>query len=525
MSIARRLEQLAGRIVEARLGGYRHRVVVPETDRPRSFQAPPRVAVVGGGVAGLTAALVLAERGAKVTLFERNSYLGGKLGGWYEELASPHGAPARLPVDHGFHAFFRHYYNLRALLGRLGLDRELAPIGDYRILRGDGSHVSFLDDGAPPLVNVFKLGAAGLYGLKDLASGRMARMERFFRYHPERTFATDDDRSFADFVREAGIPPTLQLVFNSFSRAFFADPDRMSLAELIKSFHFYYLSHDHGLCYDYLLGGYERALLAPLRTRLEALGVTLRTGVEVASLGRTQEPRGFVVEGSTFDDVVVASPAAATRALLEASPFVREEAPRFASQLATLRSGQRYAIVRLFCEREVGQEHPVFVITDRHQLLDSVTFLHRVDPELAAWAKARGGGAVYELHSYAVPDALPTDAVRDAIVAELERFFPALRGAAMVHEHVQVRDDFPAFHRGLAADRPGVETPIDGLLLAGDWVRLPVPAMLLEAACTSGLYAANAILARSGLQAEPIDSVPLTGMLAARDPRPARAPR
>ncbi|MGR8918861.1 MAG: FAD-dependent oxidoreductase [Gammaproteobacteria bacterium] len=39
-----------------------------------------RVAIVGGGIAGLTAALRLSERGYKVTLFERSQELGGMLG-------------------------------------------------------------------------------------------------------------------------------------------------------------------------------------------------------------------------------------------------------------------------------------------------------------------------------------------------------------------------------------------------------------------------------------------------------------
>jgi NADPH-dependent 2,4-dienoyl-CoA reductase/sulfur reductase-like enzyme len=38
-----------------------------------------KVAVIGGGPAGMRAALVAAERGHKVTLYEKNSYLGGML--------------------------------------------------------------------------------------------------------------------------------------------------------------------------------------------------------------------------------------------------------------------------------------------------------------------------------------------------------------------------------------------------------------------------------------------------------------
>jgi hypothetical protein len=48
----------------------------------------PRVAVVGAGIAGLTAALRLAQRGYKVKVFEARDYIGGKLGAHYGELFS-----------------------------------------------------------------------------------------------------------------------------------------------------------------------------------------------------------------------------------------------------------------------------------------------------------------------------------------------------------------------------------------------------------------------------------------------------
>jgi len=74
----------------------------------------------------------------------------------------------------------------------------------------------------------------------------------------------------------------------------------------------------------------------------------------------------------------------------------------------------------------------------------------------------------------------------------------------------------------MQAERPTVGTGVPGLYCAGDWVKLDFPAMLLECACASGLVAANAILAEDGIQAEPVWSVPLRGLMAGMPEPPAR---
>ena len=51
---------------------------------------------------------------------------------------APHAAPPSAAtysaqVEHGFHAFFRQYYNLTRFLERLRADRFMKPISDYAI--------------------------------------------------------------------------------------------------------------------------------------------------------------------------------------------------------------------------------------------------------------------------------------------------------------------------------------------------------------------------------------------------------
>ena len=45
-----------------------------------------RVAVIGGGVAGMQTALRLAEQGVEPVIIEKEAELGGKLRGWHKRL-------------------------------------------------------------------------------------------------------------------------------------------------------------------------------------------------------------------------------------------------------------------------------------------------------------------------------------------------------------------------------------------------------------------------------------------------------
>ena len=106
-------------------------------------------------------------------------------------------------------------------------------------------------------------------------------MPEFLKYDPVRTFERFDETSYDEFCEEGQIPEDLRFVFNTFARAFFAEGDRMSMAEVIKSFHFYFLSHDEGLLYEYLNDSYHHAFVTPLRTYFEDHGGTVRLGTPV----------------------------------------------------------------------------------------------------------------------------------------------------------------------------------------------------------------------------------------------------
>jgi squalene-associated FAD-dependent desaturase len=80
----------------------------------------PRVVVIGGGLAGITAAIALAESGARVTLLEARPRLGGATCSFTRD---------GLTVDTGQHIFLGCCSAYRGLLGKLGMTAH-APLQD-----------------------------------------------------------------------------------------------------------------------------------------------------------------------------------------------------------------------------------------------------------------------------------------------------------------------------------------------------------------------------------------------------------
>jgi isorenieratene synthase len=506
------------RLIERALGGYRQQIAEIDERLPLG---PPgerrRVAVIGGGIAGISAADTLARRGFEVTLLEKNDYLGGKIGAWRERFDDGFEAE----VEHGFHAFFRSYYNLDRLLERVALRQQMRSIGEYLIIERDGSALGFSRIDTTPVLNLFSMASAGVFRWREVFGERrtLDNMDAFLRYEPKVTFEQYDSMSFAEFADRTRLPQRLRLVFTTFSRAFFADEWRMSMAELLKSFHFYYLSNDTGLIYDYPADDYQRALIGPLQAHLEQSGVQLRLGEGVSSV-TPRDDGTITVDGRSFDHVVLACDVVGARAIAERSPAL-SAGYTLGPTLSALRPSQRYAVQRVWSDRRLDPHRPVFVITERQRLLDAVTDVSRVASSARRWADESGGG-VYELHCYAVPDEIiDRSAVRDHLIADAERLFPELTGQTIRYEHLQVNANFAAFHVGMGASRPGVRTDVPSLYLAGDWVALPRAAMLMEAACMSGLLAANEVLASVALRREPVYAVPERGLMA-RWPTPPK---
>jgi carotenoid phi-ring synthase / carotenoid chi-ring synthase len=312
----------------------------------------PRVAVVGGGIAGAAAAVALAERGVAVHLFERETQLGGRLRGW--ETGSGDTAAT---MTRGFHAFFRQYYNLRALLRRVDPDLDLLrPIADYPLLHRDGTTESFAGLPKTPPWNV----AGFVLRSKTFTIDGLRRMNptnaaRLFDVSVPQTYTDLDAIDAASFLDDIGFPEAAQhLAFEVFSRSFFTDPRELSAAELATMFHIYFLGSSEGLLFDVPRGPFPHTLWTPMRRYLESLGSDVRTSTPVQEIHRL--PSGYRVHtGHTqvdVDAVVLASDVAGLRRLVEASPSLGDSSWR--SQIGALRTAPPFLVSRLWLDGSIG---------------------------------------------------------------------------------------------------------------------------------------------------------------------------
>ena len=508
------------------LGVRPRRVVTPRADLPLRVPDETSAVVVGGGIAGMSAAVVLAERGVRVTLLEAAGHLGGRLGAWPHRIAD--GSVHR--VEHGFHGFFRQYYTWRALLRRI--DPELGflrPIQGYPVISRSWPAEDFASlPGPPPLNLAALLLRSPSLRLADLRHVDRSLASALLEFDRVRTYAAYDRMSAAELLDRLVMPDRARAVlFEVFAHSFFNREEEFSAAEMIMLFHFYFLGNPEGLGMDAPEDDHATCIWDPLAALLDELGADVRVGSPVDRLDSADHGGWRVVPTGSGEPVcaphvVLAVDPASLRRLVDASPALAERAPALARQVATLTTTAPYAVARFWTDRPVAPERAVFSGVSRESTLDSVTVYSRLEAGSARWARATGG-EVLELHAYAAPGGISPTIAADRMWTELGLLWPETAELSVVDLDARVGHDAPGFPPGSDASRPGVRTGDRSLLLAGDWVRLPFPSALMERAAVTGVLAAGDVLAAAGARAEPVEVIRPHGLLRRTSGNVARA--
>jgi len=243
---------------------------------------------------------------------------------------------------------------------------------------------------------------------------------------------------------------------------------------------------------------------------LASLDAVEEGGVLVFRIPQTAS--GLSVQVLAADYCVMASDVRGTKELVRAS------GPGLASlesSVASLGEADPYAVYRLWLDSPLGSADFPFYTVSGYTYTDSISVYSDFQEPFISWAKEHGG-CVIELHAYAIApeDVKPEEIIREAMKEELHQMFPETRKASILHELYMQQSNFTRWAPGAHSRRPGVETPISNLFLAGDWVRVDAPVFLMEAAAFTGRMAANAIFSRESLQLTPLPIVPMDGIFA-----------
>jgi squalene-associated FAD-dependent desaturase len=464
-----------------------------------------RVVVIGGGLAGITAAIALRDAGAEVTLLESRPRLGG---------AATSYARAGMMVDNGQHVFLRCCTHYTALLARLGVTESVAIQDrfDVTVLAPDGP--ARLRRSALPSPLHLARALAG-YRLLSLAErAKVGRAALAFALADPASMTLDSQplgRWLA--ARGQGERARRRLWDLFIISALNIDGDQASTALAAKVIKTALLGRrdaaDIGIA-TVPLGRLHADATAALLGRL---GAQIRLGARATAVERLAGG-GFVVRlgrGEAAGADAEELPESAESDTILADGVVLAVPPEQAARLAGTAT---YDEAVTWTELGYSPIVNVHVIYD--QQVTDLPFVAAVDsPVQWVFDKTRQAGVEsgqYLAVSVSAADDLvdvPTAAIRELFVPALERLFPAA-AKATIRDFFVTRERRATFRQGpgCGALRPGAGTPVPGLVLAGAWTATGWPDTM-EGAVRSGHNAARELTSV-------LASLPATDLSAAR---------
>jgi squalene-associated FAD-dependent desaturase len=439
--------------------------------------ASGHVVVVGGGFAGLTAALHLARAGRRVTLLERRPFLGGRA---YSFTHAPTGDV----IDNGPHAFMGAYTALQALCRDVGAPEAIAF--QPRLHVPMTHPVDGFGAVAAPAVPGPLQAPLALLRYRLLSRRDRARLVAGAARMVTRPAGALDGTTVADLLAAVGQSAAARrrfwdpLVIATLNEV----PERAAAAPLVAVLRRGFLAGARAARFGFATGPLGDVFAAPVRAAIERAGGTVRTGAAVTALDVVGDRVSGVVLRDGWrlaaDAVILALPLSATLPLLPS-------ALRAAQPFASLASAGTSPIVsvHLWMPTDVAVGAPAA----------GAPFLGLLDTR-AQWLfdcgpSAIGGRRFATVTSGARAwDDADDRTIVDAVLADVRQAVPALRDVACTRAHV-VRERHATL--SLTPDverlRPGVATALSNLVLAGDWVQTGLPATI-ESAVVSGVQAA-----------------------------------
>jgi len=430
-----------------------------------------RVAVVGGGWAGLAAAVQASRDGHRVTLFEMAGQLGGRARSLSENQDPEHGPR----LDNGQHILIGAYRQSLALMQTVGVDLERALLRlplRLRYPRHEGLRLP-----AGPALPSFARGVlactrwplAARLRLLASASGWLLR-----------GFRCPADWSVGRLC--AGLPPLiLQELVEPLCIAALNTPAGQASAQVfLRVLRDALFSGPGGS--DLLLPRLplSELLAEPAQDWLQAHGAQIHLGRRVQTLQTSDEAgRRWQLDGEHFDRVILACPAG------EAARLCAKLAPAWSEQAAAL----RYEPIITVYLRSPGSRLPAPMLALQESAQDPAQFVFDLG-QLSGPERAEAQGLFAFVISGAAPWVEQGLAATGAqTLAQAQRELAWTQPPELLRVLAEKRATFrctPDLRRPPAAILPG-------LWAAGDYVDGPYPATL-EGAVLAGEAAATRLI-------------------------------
>ncbi|HEX3941863.1 MAG TPA: hydroxysqualene dehydroxylase HpnE [Acidobacteriaceae bacterium] len=451
--------------------------------RSGAQENPRSVTVVGGGLAGISAACALAGAGYRVRLLERRPYLGGR--------ASSYVHPGTGEViDNCQHVLLGHCTNLIALYRRLGVSDAIRWFDAIHLVEPGGRRSVLKPGILPAPLHSFPafLRAPAFTAADKLAL--MRGMSEFLRGLPP-----DSDENFAHWLArrhqtrgavEHFWKPILISALNEdldrISVKYAGQVIRMSLLESPAAGRMGVPSIPLSELYAHAAGYIEE----------RGGQVLLRTSAEGFSQFEDGQWTVATPGGSYSSDAVIF--ALAFEGMSRLLPMLPQN-PGAAHLSSSLTAFEHSPItgIHLWFDREITDlEHAM--------LLDRTIQWMFHKSHLQPRTRSAQGGSYVELVVSASKSLVERERqeIIDLAVAELGEFFPAVRQARLVKAAVvkEVRATY-SVRPQLDPLRPAAVSPWPGIFLAGDWTMTNWPATM-EGAVRSGCLAAEAFARAAG---------------------------
>ena len=440
------------------------------------------VVVVGGGCAGLRAAVALADEGVRVTVLESRAGLGGRARSFTDPATGE-------VVDNGQHLFLSAYDRTLAFLKRLGTaDRLIFQDRlQIRFVRPDGKRFLLDCPRMPAPLHLFW----GMCRLPLLTLGDRLALGRLWREVTDGKIGESrQEETVEEWLTRLGQSPAARKWFWRPLTVAVLNEEPGSVSSVgLRSVLQVLLRRPWG---DARLGmacvGLSDLYAQPARSAIESAGGEVLLNRTVTALRVEQGVvRGVRLAGGSdlpADAFVSALP---PTALLKILP--REE--RMERLVQDLRRFSMSPIisVNLWLDRPVTSEWFTALLGARFQwIFNKGEILKQAG--IQAQYVSLIASAAYELMGQS------NEEVARIALEELRSCFPPAREGRLIRSQVvREREATVSLTVGTDRFRPGAETPLENFYLAGDWTATGLPATI-ESAVVSGENCARALLKR-----------------------------